>query len=88
MMICWKLWNKMDNRKVYLNGEYLPLKDAKISVLDRGFLFGDGVYEVIPCYQGHLFEFEAHIVRLEQSLAEREFHHRIHWSNGASYYCP
>ena len=59
----------MDNSKVYLNGEYLPLKDAKISVLDRGFLFGDGVYEVIPCYKGHLFEFAAHIKRLEQSLA-------------------
>lgn len=59
----------MDNT-VYLNGKYLPLKDAKISVLDRGFLFGDGVYEVIPCYKGHLFEFEAHIKRLEMSLAE------------------
>ncbi len=59
----------MDNR-VYLNGEYLPLKDAKISVLDRGFLFGDGVYEVIPSYKGRLFEFEGHIKRLEQSLAE------------------
>ncbi|NOQ35822.1 MAG: D-amino acid aminotransferase [Methylococcaceae bacterium] len=60
----------MDNRNVYLNGDYLPLKDAKVSVLDRGFLFGDGVYEVIPCYQGHFFEFEAHIIRLKQSLAE------------------
>lgn len=55
---------------VYLNGEYLPLADAKISVLDRGFLFGDGVYEVIPAYAGRLFRFEDHIVRLNNSLRE------------------
>ncbi|MDQ7091799.1 MAG: aminotransferase class IV [Methylococcales bacterium] len=59
----------MENMTVYLNGDYLPLNEAKISVLDRGFLFGDGVYEVIPCYQGHLFEFNAHMQRLEKSLA-------------------
>ena len=58
----------METKKVYLNGAYLPLCDAKISVLDRGFLFGDGVYEVIPCYQGNLFEFDAHIKRLKNSL--------------------
>ena len=56
------------NNKVYLNGEYLPLSEAKISVLDRGFLFGDGVYEVIPSYQGHLFKLEEHLHRLENSL--------------------
>ncbi|MCK9608455.1 MAG: aminotransferase class IV [Methylomonas sp.] len=55
---------------VYLNGEYLPLADAKISVLDRGFLFGDGVYEVIPAYAGRLFRFEDHILRLNNSLRE------------------
>lgn len=55
---------------VYLNGEYLPLADAKISVLDRGFLFGDGVYEVIPAYQGRLFRLEDHIDRLNNSLQE------------------
>lgn len=55
---------------VYLNGDYLPLNEAKISVLDRGFLFADGVYEVMPCYKGHLFEFNPHILRLQQSLAE------------------
>jgi D-alanine transaminase len=54
---------------VYLNGEYLPLAQAKISVLDRGFLFGDGVYEVMPWYQGHFLGFTAHIDRLNQSLA-------------------
>lgn len=56
------------NNKVYLNGEYLPLSEAKISVLDRGFLFGDGVYEVIPSYHGHLFKLEEHLHRLENSL--------------------
>ncbi len=53
---------------VYLNGEYLPLAEAKVSVMDRGFLFGDGVYEVIPAYSGQLFHLEAHIDRLNNSL--------------------
>lgn len=55
--------------QVYLNGEYLPLAEAKVSVLDRGFLFGDGVYEVIPAYNGRLFRLEEHIARLNNSLA-------------------
>ncbi|MDP2903630.1 MAG: D-amino acid aminotransferase [Methylovulum sp.] len=59
----------MENKTVYLNGQYLPLNEAKISVLDRGFLFGDGVYEVIPSYYGHLFHFQQHMERLENSLA-------------------
>ena len=54
----------------YLNGEFTPLKDAKISVLDRGFIFGDGVYEVLPAYAGGLFRFEHHMARLGRSLAE------------------
>lgn len=54
----------------YLNGEYTALKDAKISVLDRGFIFGDGVYEVVPAYAGKLFRFEQHMARLDRSLAE------------------
>lgn len=54
----------------YLNGEYTALKDAKISVLDRGFIFGDGVYEVVPAYGGSLFRFEQHMARLNRSLAE------------------
>ena len=58
----------MTEKKVYLNGEYLPLSEAKISVLDRGFLFGDGVYEVIPAYSGTLFCLEAHLQRLKNSL--------------------
>ena len=54
----------------YLNGDYTPLKDAKISVMDRGFIFGDGVYEVVPAYGGKLFQFEHHMARLARSLAE------------------
>ncbi len=54
----------------YLNGEYTALKDAKISVMDRGFIFGDGVYEVVPVYGGALFRFAHHMARLDRSLAE------------------
>jgi len=54
----------------YLNGEYLPLNQAKVSVLDRGFIFGDGVYEVIPVYGRRLFRFEEHMARLQRSLAK------------------
>jgi len=54
----------------YLNGEFTTLPNAKISVMDRGFIFGDGVYEVAPVYQGHLFRFENHMARLERSLKE------------------
>ena len=53
----------------YLNGEYLPPEKACISPMDRGFLFGDGVYEVIPSYGGKLFLLDAHLERLGQSLA-------------------
>jgi D-alanine transaminase len=53
---------------VYLNGQYLPLAGANISVMDRGFLFGDGVYEVIPAYAGKLFRLENHLERLDNSL--------------------
>jgi D-alanine transaminase len=51
-----------------LNGEVLPLSQAKVSVLDRGFIFGDGIYEVVPAYGGRLFRFEEHMARLERSL--------------------
>jgi D-alanine transaminase len=54
----------------YLNGEFTALKDAKISVMDRGFIFGDGVYEVVPAYGGKLFRFAQHMARLSRSLAE------------------
>ncbi|NUZ04881.1 D-amino acid aminotransferase [Piscinibacter koreensis] len=52
----------------YLNGEYGPLRDAKVSVLDRGFVFGDGIYEVVPVYAGKLFRFAEHMARLARSL--------------------
>lgn len=54
----------------FLNGDYTALKDAKISVMDRGFIFGDGVYEVLPVYAGQVFRFEQHMARLSRSLAE------------------
>ena len=53
----------------YLNGEYLPLEQARVPVLDRGFIFGDGVYEVIPAYGGRLFRLPQHLQRLHDSLA-------------------
>lgn len=53
---------------VYLNGDFLPASEAKVSVLDRGFVFGDGVYEVIPVYAGRLFRLEHHLERLDNSL--------------------
>lgn len=55
-------------RTVFLNGEYMPETEARIPVLDRGFIFGDGVYEVIPVYGGNLFRFEEHLQRLQNSL--------------------
>ena len=54
----------------FLNGEYTRLCDAKVSVLDRGFIFGDGVYEVIPVYARRLFRFDDHVARLGRSLAK------------------
>ena len=53
----------------YLNGEFVPLTEARISPLDRGFLYSDGVYEVMPVYEGRPFRFEAHAERLTRSLA-------------------
>ena len=52
----------------YLNGSFLPLEEASISVMDRGFLFGDGVYEVIPVYGKRLFRLAHHLKRLQNSL--------------------
>jgi D-alanine transaminase len=54
---------------VFLNGEFMPQDKARISPLDRGFLFGDGVYEVIPVYHGLCFLLQEHFDRLDQSLA-------------------
>jgi D-alanine transaminase len=52
----------------YLNGSFLPLEEARVSVMDRGFLFGDGVYEVIPVYGKRLFRLAHHLKRLQNSL--------------------
>lgn len=57
-------------KEVYLNGEYLPASEASISIFDRGFTFGDGVYEVIPVYGGRLFRLQQHLDRLKYSLGE------------------
>ena len=54
----------------HLNGQTLPLRDAKISVLDRGFIFGDGIYEVIPVYGRRCFRFDEHMARLARSLVK------------------
>jgi D-alanine transaminase len=58
----------MQDRIVYLNGEWTPLVDAKISVLDRGFIYGDGVYEVIPVFNRVPFLVNEHLNRLQQSI--------------------
>jgi D-alanine transaminase len=55
---------------VFLNGEFLPLEEAKVPVLDRGFIFGDGVYELVPVYSRVAFRLDEHLARLERSLAE------------------
>lgn len=53
---------------VYLNGQFLPMEQARVPVLDRGFIFGDGVYEVIPVYSRHPLRLDEHLRRLQQSL--------------------
>jgi D-alanine transaminase len=66
----------------YLNGEYSRVAEAKVSVLDRGFIFGDGIYEVVPVYARRLFRFEEHMARLERSLGKVRIgnpHARAEW---------
>jgi D-alanine transaminase len=53
---------------VYLNGQFLPLEDAKVSVLDRGFIYGDGVYELVPVYGRRPYRLRQHLARLQRSL--------------------
>jgi D-alanine transaminase len=67
---------------VYLNGSFLPLEEAKVPVLDRGFIFGDGVYELVPVYSRVAFRMDEHLARLERSLAEtriRNPYSRAQW---------
>jgi len=63
----------------YLNGKFLPLEEARISPMDRGFLFGDGIYEVIPSYGGRMVGFGPHIARLQTGLDAIEIKHG--WSD-------
>ena len=73
---------KLPDNLCYLNGEYSPLSQAKVSVLDRGFIFGDGVYEVVPVYGRKLFRFDEHMARLGRSLAKLRIdnpHGRAEW---------
>jgi D-alanine transaminase len=68
---------------VYLNGEWLPIDEAKVPVLDRGFIFGDGIYEVVPIYGGKTFRWEQHLARLERSLSKTAItnpHSREQWT--------
>jgi D-alanine transaminase len=53
---------------VYLNGQYLPIEEARIPVLDRGFIYGDGVYELVPVYRRKPFRMREHLLRLQRSL--------------------
>jgi D-alanine transaminase len=67
---------------VFLNGKFLPIEEAKIPVLDRGFIFGDGVYELVPVYSRVPFRLDEHLSRLERSLAEtgiRNPYSRAQW---------
>jgi D-alanine transaminase len=58
----------MNDNLCFLNGEFLPLSQAKVSVLDRGFIFGDGIYDVTPVYGRRLFRFDEHMARLQRGL--------------------
>jgi len=62
---------------VFLNGEFMPAEEAKISPMDRGFLFGDGLYEVIPTFAGKMVGFERHVKRLNSGLAAIEL--ELNW---------
>ncbi len=60
----------MNDTLCFLNGEYQPLAQARIPVLDRGFIFGDGIYDVVPVYGRRVFRFDEHLARLTRSLAK------------------
>lgn len=74
--------DKLADSLCYLNGEFLPLRDARVSVLDRGFMFGDGIYEIVPVYGRRIFRFEDHMARLGRCLAKVRIpnpHSAVHW---------
>ena len=58
------------SRIVYINGEYVPENEAKVSIMDRGYLFADGVYEVSAVINGKMVDNDRHLLRLERSLGE------------------
>jgi len=60
----------MNDNLCFLNGEFMPISEARIPVLDRGFIFGDGIYEVVPVYGRKLFRFDEHLARLNRSLGK------------------
>lgn len=62
---------------VYLNGDYMPMSEAKISPMDRGFLFGDGIYEVVPSYEGKLVGFKPHFQRMQDGLNALEIQSQL-----------
>ena len=67
---------------VFLNGNFMPVEEARVPVLDRGFIFGDGVYELIPVYSRVPFRMDEHLARLERSLAAvriRNPYSRVEW---------
>src|SRR4051794_39729224 len=69
---------------VFLNGRFIPLEEAKVPVLDRGFIFGDGVYELVPVYSRVPFRLDEHLARLERSLAAvsiRNPYSRAQWGD-------
>lgn len=69
---------------IYLNGDFMPIEEARIPVLDRGFIFGDGVYEVIPVYSRRPFRLAEHLLRLQDSLDGIRLlnpHSNEHWSS-------
>ena len=68
-------------KTVYLNGEFIAADQARISVFDRGFLFGDSVYEVIPFYHGQGFRLDEHLQRLEHSLRGIQISAEYDWVN-------
>lgn len=68
---------------VFLNGKFMPMEDAKVPVLDRGFIFGDGIYELVPVYSRAPFRLEGHLARMERSLGEvkiRNPYTRAEWT--------
>jgi D-alanine transaminase len=75
---------EVETGQVFLNGKLLPLEEARVPVLDRGFIFGDGVYELVPVYSRVPFRLDEHLARLERSLGEAKIRNpytRAQWQD-------